>query len=85
LEDLNWFKLCTAKGLSDTHSTTLTTFLNQFENNLKARKEKAIIDDDDIRSLVTESLKFFDDVVVREEIYRLYLKRMKIQDEINKL
>lgn len=28
LEDLHWFKKCVSKGLSDTHSTTLTTFLN---------------------------------------------------------
>jgi len=30
-------------------------------------------------------LKFFDDVVVREEIYKLHLKRRKILDEIKKL
>ena len=48
-------------------------------------KDKTIKDSEDIRNLVSESLKFFDDVVVREEIYRLYLKRMKIIDEIEKL
>ena len=30
-------------------------------------------------------MKFFDDVVVREEIYVLYLKRMKLFEEVSKL
>jgi len=59
--------------------------LNQFENNLKARENKTIKDEEDIKNLISESLKFFDDVVVREEIYTLYLKRMKVIDEIAKL
>jgi hypothetical protein len=60
-------------------------FLNQFENNLKAKEGQTITDEEDIKNLISESLRFFDDVVVREEIYRLYLKRMKIIDEIHKL
>jgi hypothetical protein len=39
----------------------------------------------DLGRLFGESLKFFDDVVVREEIYRLHLKRVMILDEIEKL
>lgn len=30
LEDLEWFKKATNKGLSATHATTLTAFINQF-------------------------------------------------------
>ena len=34
---------------------------------------------------LSESVKFFDDVVVREEIYRLNLARVQLRDEIAKL
>jgi hypothetical protein len=33
---------------------------------------------------IGDSLKFFDDVVVREQIYRLNLKRVQLLDEIRK-
>jgi hypothetical protein len=39
----------------------------------------------DFNEVLSKSLEFFDDVVVREQIYKYYLKRMKIQDEISKL
>lgn len=44
-----------------------------------------MVDNEDIKNLINDSLKYFDDVVVKEEIYRLYLKRMKVMEEIKKL
>jgi hypothetical protein len=37
-----------------------------------------------LKEILSHSLKFFDDVVVREEIYVLYLKRMKLIEEVKK-
>ena len=39
----------------------------------------------ELEEAISDSLKFFDDVVIREELYRMYLQKMKIQDEIKKL
>ena len=70
------FKLCTSKGLSATHSTTLATFINLFHNQLHDRKGQAIKSREELASTVSNSLRFFDDVVVREEIYKLNLQRI---------
>ena len=51
---------------------------------MKERGGKIQSKEELVRS-ISESVKFFDDVVVREEIYRLNLARVQIKDEIEKL
>ena len=41
--------------------------------------------DDELASVLNKSLEFFDDVVVREQIYRLNLRRAHVKEEIAKL
>ena len=41
--------------------------------------------DDELASVLNKSLEFFDDVVVREQIYRLNIRLSHIKDEIAKL
>ena len=41
--------------------------------------------DDELASALNKSLEFFDDVVVREQIYRLNVRRAHIKQEIAKL
>ena len=48
-------------------------------------KEKQPANKESVKNAVVESLRFFDDVVVREHIYRLNLQRMQILDEIENL
>lgn len=48
---------------------------------MKEAKEQNITQLEDI---IEDSLKFFDDVVVREEIYLLHLKKMKLEKEVEK-
>eukprot|EP00347_Sterkiella_histriomuscorum_P018926 403343635 len=78
------FKLCTSKGLSPTHSSTIATFMNLFNNQIQARKG-VIQGQNDLVKALSDSVKFFDDVVVREEIYKLNLHRIQIKDQIEKL
>ncbi len=49
----------------------------------KALKHK--LSDDELASILNKSLEFFDDVVIREQIYRLNVKRALFKDEIGKL
>lgn len=49
----------------------------------KALKHK--LSDDELASILNKSLEFFDDVVIREQIYRLNVKRALFKDEIAKL
>ena len=41
--------------------------------------------DDELAFVLNKSLEFFDDVVVREQIYRLNLRRAHVKEEIAKL
>jgi len=54
------------------------------ENQVRERGGK-IQNKEEIVRVVSDSVRFFDDVVVREEIYRLNLARVQIKDEIEKL
>lgn len=40
---------------------------------------------EDLVNALSESIKFFDDVVVREQIYKLQLKKQQLVGEIEKL
>lgn len=84
---MHWYKKCTEKGLSQTHATTLTAFINQFEKCLKDHEtvngdKSSQIAEKDLVNTLGESLKFFDDVVVREQIFRLNLQRVQLKEEI---
>ena len=41
--------------------------------------------DDELAGVLNKSLEFFDDVVVREQIYRLNVRRAHVKEEIAKL
>lgn len=86
-----WYDVCTKKGLSTIHASTLSTFIHQFErclnDNVDAKKypSRNTYTESELGAILNESLKFFDDVVVREQIYRLNIKRTQVKDEIAKL
>lgn len=78
-------------GLPVTHATTLSAFINQFEKCLddKLSHQKSSVTsttlDKDLVGVLGKSLEFFDDVVVREQIYRLNIRKVQLKEEIEKL
>jgi hypothetical protein len=44
-----------------------------------------IKDENEAIKVISESLEFFDDNVVKEKLYNLHINRMKIQVELDKL
>jgi glycyl-tRNA synthetase beta subunit len=77
-----WYDKCSSLGLGETQATTLTTFINQLQSEVKEAKS---VQASELPQLLNKSLKFFDDVVVREEIFNLNVQRVQLLDEVNKL
>jgi hypothetical protein len=82
VQDFKWFKKCSSNGLASAHSATISTFINQLE---KTMDEQKVESKADLLRTMGDSLKFFDDVVVKEEFYLQNLKRIQLIGEIQKL
>lgn len=90
IEPDHWYTLCRNQSLSTTHASTLSTFFHQFEKTMQdletdSKKTKQKMSDDELAGVLNKSLEFFDDVVVREQIYRLNVRRAHVKEEIAKL
>ena len=57
--------------------------MQDHETEKKTASQK--MSDDELAGVLNKSLEFFDDVVVREQIYRLNVRRAHVKEEIAKL
>jgi len=85
-DENKWYNFCKKNNMGNLHATTINALLNQFEQNLEVKSSlQKYVTPPKIKESFVKSAEFFQDNMVKENMFNLYLRRMQLSQEYEDL